>query len=207
MLALLLSVHIFMERRGRMKWEKIRTEHVAESARPACSTETLCFWRFFCYLAERRRDPMNMGSWKGGENSWCSQFSRMAFFFNGDSMGTNEFVFGMTNHAHRGWPIFSTIEIWDDPPNRRADVPGFVAVVMTDLVIVHSSAKGTLVGGEPWYAGHDKSTTEFYNCPGPSIFGCVKSICFGTSLLVVSQSMMLVILRDFFYVPYTCDAR
>lgn len=27
-------------------------------------------------------------------------------------------------------------------------LPGFVVVVLTDVVIVHSSAKGTLVGGE-----------------------------------------------------------
>lgn len=71
MLAILLSCHIPLELRGRMKWEKIRTEHVVESARPACSTQFLCLWRFFC----------------------------------------------------------------------------FVVVVLTDVVIVHSSAKGTLVGG------------------------------------------------------------
>jgi hypothetical protein len=32
--------------------------------------------------------------------------------------------------------------------NYQAVLPGFVVVVMTDVVIVDSSAKGTLVGGE-----------------------------------------------------------
>eukprot|EP00438_Fugacium_kawagutii_P024599 Skav200067 [mRNA] locus=scaffold838:135742:142365:- [translate_table: standard] len=52
MLAILISVHIPLEIRGRMKWQKIRWEHVSESARgTCCPTWCLCVWRLFCCSA------------------------------------------------------------------------------------------------------------------------------------------------------------
>lgn len=50
LLSILIAIHIPLEIRGRMKWEKIRMEHVAESARSCCPTWCLCAWRCFCSL-------------------------------------------------------------------------------------------------------------------------------------------------------------
>ena len=46
-LFVLFVIHGSMERRGRMKWSKLRWEHVAESSR-GCSTSCMAVWRFFC---------------------------------------------------------------------------------------------------------------------------------------------------------------
>lgn len=82
MLAVLLSVHIPLELRGRMKWEKIRTEHVVESARPAFSTQSLCLWRFFCFVVVVMTDVVIV-----------------------DSSAKDTLVGG-------GWIIFATFTIW-----------------------------------------------------------------------------------------------